>query len=120
MNRFMPLIISAGLLGALLCAAPQTKGSREVIQETRTTTDSGTTKITTDTLFGKVEAYDTGKSIKVSTPGKSEGSRTIDLTGSNLTANVNFTGKLGDWVKVVETTDNNGHKNVTIQPSNGQ
>ncbi len=94
-----------------------TSGSTEKVQDTKTTTDSGTKKLSTDTLMGKVEEYQARKWIKVSTPGKTEGSRTVDLSGNNLTANVPSDIKVGDWVSVSEKTDNNGHKTVTVERS---
>ena len=33
------------------------------------------------------------------------------------TANVSPKVKVGDWVSVVEKTDNNGHKTLTVKPS---
>lgn len=92
-------------------------GSHEQVQNTKTTTDNGTNKTTTDKVFGKVEAYDVGKSIKVTTPGKNEGSRTIDLTGKNVKLNAPSDINLGDWVQVTQTTYNNGNKMITIKHS---
>jgi hypothetical protein len=95
----------------------KTSGSSETMQDTKTKTDSNTNKMSTDTVTGKVEAYDAGKSIKVSTPGSPEGSKTFDLSGSNLTAHVPANLKVGDTVSVKEKTDNNGHKTVTVSHS---
>src|SRR5436190_20370773 len=103
MKKHFALVLSTGLMAATLVAqeplyppgvspVPKTnptKGSKETVEETKITTDSGTTKTSTDTLIGKVEAYEPGKWIRVSTPGKSEGSRAVDLQGKNLTAHVN-------------------------------
>src|SRR5438270_3670232 len=93
---------------------PNTKGSTEKIQDTKVTTDFGTIKTSTDTLTGKVEEFQANKSITVSTPGKVESTRTIDLTGKNLTAQVVKGIKANDWVSVTTVTDNNGHKTVTV------
>lgn len=92
-------------------------GSHEQVQDTKTTTDSGTTKMAKDTIFGKVAAYNEGKSLKITTPGKTEGTRTISLTGRNLTANVDPDVKVGEWVSVNEQKDNSGHKTITVKKS---
>ncbi len=92
-------------------------GSHEQVQDTKTTTDSGTYKSHTDQMFGKVEEYQLKKSMKITTPGKSEGTRTIDLTAKDQTTKISPGVKVGDWVSVVEKTDKNGHKTVTIKPS---
>lgn len=93
-------------------------GSHEQVQDTKTTTDSGTSRMKKDTIFGKVEAYEMGKSMKITTPGKREGTRTISLSGRNLTANVDPDVKVGEWVSVNEQKDNSGHKTITIKKSN--
>ena|ERR1051326_9404254 len=47
------------------------KQSHEVQQESRTTNGNhSATKVTTDTIRGKVEAYEPGKTLKVTVPGK--------------------------------------------------
>jgi hypothetical protein len=92
-----------------------TAGSTETIQETKTITDSGTNKTSTDTLTGKMVDYQPGKWIEVSSPGKIERVRTIDLTGKNLTAHVASDVKVGEWVTVVANTDNDGRKTVVVE-----
>jgi hypothetical protein len=91
--------------------------SSEVNQQTKTSTNSGTNKATTDTVFGKVEDFEAGKSIKVSVPGKIITSKTFDLSGKDLTAHVPSSVKVGDWVRVRETDESNGHKVVTVSHS---
>src|SRR5947208_209508 len=86
------------------------KKSTEQKEETKTTTGTGTTKTSSDTVYGKVESYDPGKSIKVTVPGTVMTSKTFDLSGSDITANVPSSIKVGDWVRVREKTDNKGHK----------
>jgi len=93
-----------------------TKGSTETIQDTKTITDSGTVKTSTDTLMGKVEGYEAGKWIKVSAPGKIERVRTIDLTGKNLTAHVPSGVKTGSWVTVTTKTDKDGNHTISVVP----
>jgi len=91
--------------------------SKEVQQETKTTTANKTAKTSTDTIYGKVESYEPGKSIKVTVPGKIISTKSFDLDDKNTTVNVAPTVKTGGWVSVVEKTDSNGHKTVTVKPS---
>jgi hypothetical protein len=93
------------------------KQSKEVQQETKTTTTDKTAKTSTDTVYGKVESYEPGKSIKVTVPGKIVSTKSFDLDDKNTTVNVAPTVKTGGWVSVVEKTDSNGHKTVTVKPS---
>ena len=93
------------------------KQSKEVQQETKTTTANKTAKVSTDTVYGKVESYDPGKSIKVTVPGKIITTKSFDLDDKNTTVNVAPTVKTGGWVSVVEKTDSNCHKTVTVKPS---
>jgi hypothetical protein len=131
MKKHFALVLSTGLMAATLVAqeplyppgvspVPKTnptKGSKETLEETKITTDSGTTKTSKDTLIGKVEAYEPGKWIRISTPGKTEGSRTIDLQGKDVTAHVNSGVKKDAWVSVVQKTDSNDHKTITVEPT---
>ena len=96
-------------------AAP--KQSKEVQQETKIVTAYKTAKTSTDTVYGTVESYEPGKSIKVSVPGKVVSTKSFDLDGKDVTANVAPNVKVGEWVAVVEKTDNNGHKTVSVKPS---
>jgi len=91
--------------------------SREEKDSSKTVTENGTAKTDTDTVFGKVESFDQGKSIKVSVPGTIVTTKSFDLSGKDVTANVASGIKVGDWVRVRETTDNNGHKTVKVDPS---
>ena len=96
------------------------KASKEVVQDIKTTTASGTTKTTIDTGYGKVEAYDQNKSLKMSLPGKLVTSKSFDLTSNHEIMNVAPDLKVGDWVKAQEKTDNNGHKTLTVERWNEQ
>ena len=130
MRRYVTIALAAGLVFSGTLARGQeypvpivpdnttsTKGSTETIQDTKTITDSGTVKTSTATLTGKVEGYEAGKWIKVSSPGKIERIRTIDLIGKNLTAQVGGDIKTGQWVTVVTKTDNDGRKSITVGPA---
>ena len=91
--------------------------SKEVTQDTKTITNSGTTTNSTDTVYGKVESYEPNKSIKVSAPGKVVTSKSFDLNAKNETVNVAPGVKNGDWVSVRQRTDNKGHKTITVERS---
>lgn len=91
--------------------------SKEVQQETKTITSSSTMKTSTDTVYGKIESYEPGKSIKVTVPGKMMKTKSFDLAEKNVTVNAAPNLKTGDWVSVAEKTDSNSHKTITISPS---
>jgi hypothetical protein len=91
--------------------------SKEVQQDTKTMTEHRTTKMSTDTVYGKVESYEPGKTIKVTVPGKVESTKSFDLSAKDTTFNVASDVKTGEWVSVREKTDNNGHKTVTVSRS---
>ena len=116
--------LTYGVMGMALLwcsnAPAQTKPSQdssETKQQTKTTTNSGTSKSNADIVFGKVESYEPGKTIKVSVPGTIITSKSFDLSGKDITANVPGNIKVGDWVRVRETDDTNGHKMVTVSHS---
>jgi len=91
--------------------------SKEVQQDTKTTTRNGTTKTSADTVTGKVESFEAGKSIKVTVPGKIMNTKSFDLDDKNTTVDIPSDVKVGEWVSVREKTDNNGHKTITVQRS---
>ena len=83
-------------------------------EDTTKSTPSGTTKHSIDTVVGKVTDYSEGKSITVETPKGIKKTRSFDLSGNDLTANVAPGIAVGSTVKVVERTNNQGHKTVTV------
>jgi len=91
--------------------------SKEVQQQTKTTTATKTAKTSSDTVVGKVESYEAGKSIKVTVPGAIVSTKSFDLDSKDATVSVAPNVKVGEWVSVVEKTDNDGHKTVTVKPS---
>jgi hypothetical protein len=93
------------------------KQSKEVQQDTKTTTGNKTTKTSADRVYGKVESYEPGKSIKVTVPGKIISTKSFDLDDKDTTVNVASNLKTGDWVSVIEKTGSNGHKTVTVKRS---
>ena len=100
--------------------ATASKQSKEVQQDTKTTTHSKTTKTSTDMVYGKVESYEPGKSIKVTVPGKIVSTKSFDLDDKDTTVDVAPNVNTGGWVSVVERTANNGHKTVTVKPSSAK
>lgn len=93
------------------------KQSKEIQQQTKTTTANKTAKTASDTVVGKVESFEPGKSIKVTVPGTIVSTKSFDLDSKDATVNVAPNVKVGEWVSVAEKTDANGHKTVTVKPS---
>src|SRR4051794_17921747 len=112
MKNTLTIICSiALLLGAATFAAAQDRSkaarqSKETQQDTKTMTADRTTKTSMDMVYGRVEAFDTGKSIKVTVPGKIIQTKSFSLDDKNENANVPSDIKVGDWVSVTENTDN--------------
>jgi len=122
MKNFLTALCAVSFLFAGTSFAAQDKGSdskhsKEVQQDTKTTTADRTAKVSTDTVYGKVESYEQGKSIKVSVPGKIISTKSFDLDNKNETVSIAPNVKTGEWVSVLEKTDNSGHKTVTVKPS---
>jgi hypothetical protein len=120
----MKLILTCALVSVFALAsfaaqdkATASKQSKEVQQQTKTMTADRTAKTASDTVVGKVESYEAGKSIKVTVPGKIVSTKSFDLDSKDATVNVAPNIKVGEWVSVVEKTDPNGHKTVTVKPS---
>jgi hypothetical protein len=124
------LILRAGVLAVTLSLATSApaqntaadkksaaQNSSDQKEDTKTVTNGGTSQTNADIVYGKVEGYEPGRSIKVSVPGIILTSKTFDLTGKDLTAKVPGSVKVGDWVHVHETTDKHGRKAVTVSPS---
>jgi len=116
MTTCIAALLGAGGLGAAdrNPTNPSTT-SKEVTQDTKTITNSGTQTSNSDTVYGKVQSYDQNKSIKVSVPGKIVTAKTFDLSAKNETVNVASDLKVGDWVMVRQTTENSGHKTLTVE-----
>src|SRR4051794_32635550 len=64
------------------------KQDKVVKQETKTTTVHETAKTSNGAVVGKVEAYEPGKSIKVTVPGKIASTKSFDLDNKEATVNV--------------------------------
>ena len=123
MIRIITFLCSAGLIlagpfaGAAQDKSTASKESKEVQQDTKTMTGNRTAKSSADTVYGKVESYEPGKSLKVTVPGKIVSTKSFDLDSKDWTYHVAPDLKVGQWVKVNERTDNNGHKSLTVQHS---
>jgi hypothetical protein len=114
------LCVAAFLLAGTMAADDKDKAAKqstEVKQETKTKTGSDTSKTSADIVYGKVESYEPGKSIKVTVPGTVESTKSFDLDEKNTTVHAASNIKTGDWVKVSEKTLNNGHKTITVAHS---
>jgi hypothetical protein len=108
----------AGIVGAAAQdRSTPAKQSTEVQQNTKTQTADRTEKTSSDTVYGKVDSYEAGKSLKVSVPGKIITTKSFDLDSKDWTYHVTSNLKPGDWVMVSEKTDPNGHKTLTVQHS---
>jgi len=118
MKLILTTTCAAALLGVGVLGAQSTNpsnSSKEVTQDTKTITNSGSTTTSTDTVYGKIEAYNQNRSIKVSVPGKVVTSKSFDLNAKNETVNVAPNLKVGDWVSIQQMTGNDGHKTLTIE-----
>jgi hypothetical protein len=128
MKTLLTIVCTSGLLAGIpaLAQTPSqdSRRSSETNQDTSTTTNNGTTKTKADVIYGKVEAYETGKTLKVSVPGKLQNTKSFDLTDKDQTVNIDSNVKVGDWVRVDQKKDNNGHATLTVKettkhPKNG-
>lgn len=117
----MRTLLATGCAAAFLLAGnlavAQSSDSSQVKQNKTTETQNETTKTKSDTVYGQVESYQPGKSLKVSIPGKIKKSKTFDLDEHNTTVDVASNVKVGDWVRVQQKKDNNGHKTLTVKES---
>jgi ribosomal protein S17 len=117
----MRSLLATGCAAALFLAGSlavaQKSDSAQVKQNKTTEAQSQISKTKSDTVYGKVEAYQPGKSIKVSVPGKIVKHKTFELNEKNQTVNVASNVKVGDWVRIRQTKENNGHKMLTVKES---
>jgi hypothetical protein len=94
------------------------KSSTDTTQTTtKTTGNNKSMKTTSEVVSGKVDSYSPGKSISVTVPGTIVKTKSFDLNDKNETVHMGASVKKGDWVKVTEKTDNNGHKTLTVMRS---
>jgi hypothetical protein len=116
-------ILLTGVCALALTAVPATfaqdkstaaKSSTDTQQTTTKTMNGKTVKSNTEVVTGQVDSYEAGKSLSVTVPGKIVKTKSFDLNDKNETVHMSSTIKKGDWVTVRETTNNNGHKTVTV------
>ena len=122
MKILLTVVCTSGLLFTGISAIAQTpsqdsRQSTQVSKDKTTQTNSGTVKTKGDVYYGKVEAYDPGKTLKVSVPGKLENTKSFDLSDKDQTTDVASNVKVGDWVRVEQKKDNNGHVTLTVKES---
>lgn len=122
MKLLMTVICTSGLLLAGIPAIAQTpsqdsRQSTQVSKDKATQTNSGTVKTKADIYYGKVEAYEPDKTLKVSVPGKVENTKSFDLSEKDQTVDIASNVKVGDWVRVEQKKDNNGHVTLTVKES---
>lgn len=120
MKTLLTIACTSGLL--LIPAVSQTprqdsRQSTQVSKEQTTETNNGTTKTKGDVYYGKVENYESGKTLKVSVPGKLENTKSFDLDERDQTVDIASNVKVGDWVRVEQKKDNNGHMTLTVKES---
>jgi hypothetical protein len=113
MNRkFFAPVLSILLLSGL-AAFGDDKPMEKTDQKT-VTTASGTTKTKTHTVVGTVETFEAGKSIKVLVGTKT---RSFALDSKSVATTVDPAIAVGSKVKVVQSTDANGVKTLTVNPA---
>ncbi len=94
--------------------SPSTQ-SQEDMHTRRNSTESTTNNA--DMIFGKVESYQPGQSLTISTPDSAQGTRTFDLSKQDVKAKVSSDVKVGDWVSVAQKTDSSGKQTITVKKS---
>ena len=120
MKTLLTIACTSGLL--LLPAVAQTarqdsRQSTQVNKQQTTETNNGTTKTNTNVYYGKVESYEPGKTLKVSVPGNTENTKSFDLDEHDQTVDISSNVKVGDWVRVEQKKDNNGHTTLRVKES---
>ena len=113
-------LICGGTFAAAQDKSTASKESQEVQQETKTSTAKGTSKVTTVMVRGKVESFESGKSIKVTVPGTIVSTKSWSLDDKDWTYHMARNLKPGDWVRVSQKTDSTGHKTLTVQHSSNR
>ncbi len=88
--------------------------STESKSTTTTKSPSGTMKMKSHTATGMVKEFESGKKLVVTTANKK--SRSWDLDDKDTTYDVDSTIAVGSRVKVVEKTDADGKKSVSVSP----
>ena len=122
MKTLLTIACTSGLLLAGLPAMAQTprqdsRQSTQVNKQQTTETSNGTVKANSEVYYGKVESYEPGKTLKVSVPGNVENTKSFDLNERDQTVDIASNVKVGDWVRVEQKKDNNGHTMLRVKES---
>ena len=122
MKTLLTIACTSALLLAGLPALAQTprqdsRQSTQVNKQQTTETNNGTVKENSQVYYGKVESYEPGKTLKVSVPGNVENTKSFDLDQHDQTVDISSNVKVGDWVRVDQKKDNNGHTTLTVKES---
>jgi len=111
------LISVVSLVGGIALARPSDPAattSTEASSTTKTKSPSGTMKTKSHSATGTVKEFESGKKIVVTTANKKN--RSWDLDDKDTTYDVDSTIAVGSRVKVVEKTDADGKKTVSVSP----
>ena len=118
-NRNILMILAAGVLacGTALAqdAAKSTDNPNEAVEQKSVTKHKGpgkNTKMKSHTVTGTVKEYEAGKDIEITTAKNND--EKFDLSDKDTTATVSPDVAVGKKVKAVQTTDDNGHKTLTV------
>jgi len=117
MKRVLVSLLCFGGLAVAQNTSTAAKQSTETQQKTTTQNANGSQTVNNDTVYGRVESFDPGKSIKVTVPGKIINTKSFSLDSKDARYSVAKSVKVGDWVMVNEKDGPNGHKTVTIRES---
>jgi hypothetical protein len=121
MKTLLTVLCTSGLILGIPAMAQtprqDSRQSTQVSKEKTTETNSGSVKTKSEIYYGKVESYEPGKTLKVSVPGKLENTTSFDLDEKDETVNIPSNVKVGDWVRVDQQKDNNGHTTLTVKES---
>lgn len=102
--------------GIALARQSDSAASGSTATESKSTTKikspSGTTKTKTHTATGTVKEFESGKKLVVTTANKKD--RSWDLDDKDTTYDVDSTIAVGSKVSVVEKTDADGKKSVSV------
>ena len=120
MKTLLTIACTSGLLLTGAVGQNPRQDSRQSTQtnkEQTTETNNGTSTTKSTVYYGKVESYEPGKTLKVSVPGKLQNTKSFDLDERDQTVDIASTVKVGDWVRVEQKKDNNGHTTLTVKES---
>jgi hypothetical protein len=111
-HKFLVPALSILFLGGFAAVA-QDKPVEKTVEKT-TTSASGTTKSKDHSVVGTVKSYEAGKKIKVLVGKKTH---SFTLNSKSVGTTVDPSVAVGSKVKVVQSTDANGIKTLTINPT---